>query len=244
MRKFGYLLGVALLFACATGAQVNPANSLSLPSPAASSAASLPAAPLPSTVLAANTAISGRFLASNETALAFGEAPPATPQPAEPPQGVQGVFQTYEWQAYVGYTYVRFFQVPGTEINTNGFNFSVQYYFYKDWIAADGEFVSTFGSQFGSTANYLMGLGGIRLRKSGPRGIELWAHLLGGGAHYTPQTAYGGEGSLAYEAGGGIDIDAHHHRLAYRLAVDAAGTNFFHTYQVSPKVSAGVVFKF
>lgn len=253
MRKLGIFLGFVLILARAAGAQSNSAYALV--SPAADDAAPNATAPSlaaqPSGFVASTPgqmnylAVPSSILVASDYSPASSEALPAAPEPAPVLEGqvVQGVYPYYYWQAYVGYTYVRFFEVPGTQINTNGLNFSAQYYF-KDWLAFDGEFVGTFGSQLGCTAKYLMALGGVRLRKAGPYGIEMWAHLLGGGAHYLPQTAYGNQHSLAYEAGGGVDINARNHRLAYRLAVDAAGTNYFNTYQVSPKVSFGVVFKF
>jgi hypothetical protein len=165
------------------------------------------------------------------------------PVPAEPPQGVQGVFPSHHWQAYVGYTYVRFYEVTNHTVNENGFNVSAAYYF-KDWIAADGEVVTAFGSYSGANSTFVSGAGGVRLRWTTQRGPDLWLHALVGGAHATPQTPYGSEGALAYEAGGGIDINSRHNRLAYRLQADIVGTRFFSTYQYSPKISAGIVYKF
>ena len=162
---------------------------------------------------------------------------------AAPQQDVQGVFQNFQWQAYLGYTYVRFWETPSVQVNTNGLNFGVVYYF-RDWIGADGEFVGTFGSQYGDRAKFLLGMGGARFRWSAPRGLELWAHGLVGGSHYLPQTANGGQGALAYELGGGVDIAAGRRRWAYRFSADVVGTRYFNTYQYSPKFSAGIVFKF
>ena len=89
----------------------------------------------------------------------------------EPQQDVQGVFQNFQWQAYLGYTYVRFWETPSAQVNTNGLNFGVVYYF-KDWIGGDGEFVGTFGSQYGDRAKFLLGMGGARFRWSAPRGLS------------------------------------------------------------------------
>jgi hypothetical protein len=171
-----------------------------------------------------------------------GGAASTSPNPASP-QFTQSVFQHFDWEVYAGYAFVRFYQVPGVELNTNGLNFGVVYYI-KDWVGAEGEFTGTFGSQYGDTSRFLLGLGGLRFRWSAPRGIELWAHGLIGGSHYLPQTAYGSPGALGYELGGGVDINAHHMRWAYRFAVDAVATQYFSTYQFSPKASAGIVFRF
>lgn len=251
MRKLGLLWGFVLVIAGTAAAQANPNYSFSLPlggatAPgAATYASSAPSSilfagsPTPAPRLSLNTALAP---SSFDATAANSEALPAAPDPE--PQTVQGVYQNFDWEGYVGYTYVRFFEVPGNEFNTNGTNFSVQYYF-KEWIAFDGEFVATFGSQLCCTSKFLMGMGGIRVRRQLPYGIEGWAHILGGGSHYVPQTAYGKQQSLAYELGGGVDVILRNsRRFAYRLAVDAAGTNYFNTYQVSPKVSAGVIFKF
>jgi hypothetical protein len=253
MKKLGILCGFALFFVGTVGAQTNPNYSFSLPSSGASTPrfAAYATTAQPSILFAESATPAASFLVSTaassysaglDEAASNPEALPAAPEPE--PQTVQGVYQNFDWEGYVGYTYVRFFEVPGSEFNTNGANFSVQY-FFKPWIAFDGEFVATFGSQLCCTSKFVMGLGGIRVLKQGPYGIEGWAHILGGGSHYVPQTAYGNQHALAYELGGGVDVVLRHsRRLAYRLALDAAGTNFFNTYQVSPKVSAGVFFKF
>jgi len=253
MKRLGIFLGFGLALAATAPAQSNP--SYAFPSPTAS-AASPSASPSGSSaqpfgIFAFNAAPANSSSAANSPApasntISDSESLPAAPQPAAPappPQEVQGVYQSYAGEAYIGYTYLRFFEVPGTQRNTNGFNFSVQYYL-RDWIGLDGEFVSNFGSELGQTSHYLLGMGGLRIRKAGPYNTELWAHMMGGGAKYLPQTAFGSQTSLAYELGGGVDLERHNHRIAYRLALDAAGTNFFNTYQVSPKVSVGVVFKF
>lgn len=167
-------------------------------------------------------------------------------EPADPPQVVFGVKPQYDFQAYLGYTFLRFYQVPGTSINTNGFNYSIVYYpdHFNGKLGADGEFVLTFGSQFDEKARFLLGMGGARYRWELPRNIEIWAHALVGGSHYVPQTSYGTEGALGYELGGGVDINTHNSRWSYRVGADMIGTRYFSTYQFSPKISAGIVYKF
>ena len=166
---------------------------------------------------------------------------PAPPEPA--PQGVQGVFPNHNWQAYVGYTYLRFYEAPNHTINENGFNVSAAYYF-KDWIAADGELVAVFGSSGGANTSFVLGAAGPRLRWSTGHGPEVWLHALVGGAYSSPKTPYGGQDAFGFELGGGIDINSRHRRIAYRLQADIVGTRFFSTYQYSPKISAGIVYKF
>jgi hypothetical protein len=50
--------------------------------------------------------------------------------------------------------------------------------------------------------------------------------------------------AFSLELGGGVDLMPRHRRLGYRLQADMVATRFFGTYQYSPKISAGIVFKF
>jgi len=155
-----------------------------------------------------------------------------------------GVFETYDWQAYAGYTFFRFYEVPGITQETNGFNLSLVYYHHGGRIGAEGEMVATYGSQWGTTSKFLAAMGGLRYRFGETRRVEWWAHGLAGGSHFLPQTAWGGQSAFAYEAGVGVDLNAHRHRIAYRVSGDMVGTRYFSTYQYSPKISAGIVLKF
>jgi hypothetical protein len=112
-------------------------------------------------------------------------------------------------------------------------------------VGADGEFVLTLGDQYPYQARFLLGMGGVRVRWAPfQRNIEIWGHGLFGGSHFTPQTAYGPQGAFAYELGGGVDLNTHRERYAYRIGVDMVSTHFFSTYQFSPKISVGFVYKF
>jgi hypothetical protein len=168
---------------------------------------------------------------------------PAEPSPAEP-QGVYGVFADYNFQAYAGYTFYRFYVLPNDTLNMNGFNFSVVYYPKNGKIGADGELVAVFGSQAGTSAQFVTGMGGARVRWSGPRAVEIWVHGMAGGGHLIPQTPYGGQNAFGWAAGGGIDYTPRNRRLGYRVQADAVAMYFFGTHQYSPKISFGVVYKF
>jgi hypothetical protein len=170
-------------------------------------------------------------------------ATPGASVPAEPPQGVHGVLPSYYWQVYGGYTYFRFYEIPTLKPDMHGFNFAVAYYF-RPWIAADGEVIAAFGSQSGVNSRFATGMGGVRLRPVSRGDVEFWMHGLAGGAHFLPQTAFGSQNALAYEGGGGVDLNPHHGRLTYRFEGDVLGTHFFGTYQLSPKMSVGLVYKF
>jgi hypothetical protein len=65
-----------------------------------------------------------------------------------------------------------------------------------------------------------------------------------GDAHFGPSVASFGQDGFAYELGGGVDIAAHFRRLAYRVEADMIGSRLYNTNQFSPKVSAGIVYKF
>lgn len=232
MRYIAVVCGAIFIFACGAGAQVAPGSSVQ----SESSTTNLVAAEL------------GVPLAFVPAARAAAAAPMPDPTasaaaPAQQGAGVFAVFPEYQFEAYAGYTYFRFYAVPNVTVNMNGLNFSLAYYL-RDWVAADGEFVATFGSQSGVSSKFVLGMGGVRFRWTGPRGLELWAHGLAGGSHLIPQTAYGSQDAFGFEAGGGVDLIPPHRRLGFRLQADMVGTRYFGTYQYSPKVSAGVVYKF
>lgn len=228
--KFTAFLAVFLLIAIGTRGQGNPT---ALPSPvtAGPETAAAPATGSAPTLFALNApAYSGRAASS---APADGQVP-----------AVVGVYPQRCWQLYAGYTFLRFYEVPGTTKTLNGLDLGVTYFPKASWFGIDGTMTAAFGTQKGQAAKFALALGGARLRWSAPRAIEFWVHGLAGESHFLPQTIYGGQSAFAYEAGGGMDIRAHHQRFAYRFEADAVGTSYFGTYQVSPKFSAGIVFKF
>jgi hypothetical protein len=229
MRYAAFLIGSLLFMAMNAGAQVNVANTgdtfsqVSLLT-ASGNSFSLPVLPPTPAVITATPA-------------------PATTVNADPPQNVQSVYETFHWQAYVGYEYIRFYEVPAVTVNTNGFMYSMVYYL-KDWIGLDGELDVTHLNELNTGGWLLVGAGGPRFRWSGPRGLELWGHAMGGYSHFTPQTAFGDGHAPAFELGGGVDYNPHYRRLAYRAEADMVATHYFSTYQYSPKLSVGVVIKF
>lgn len=173
------------------------------------------------------------------------EGAASAPNPSPVPQAaVQSVYHNYSFQAYLGYTFVRFYAFPAREVNRNGLDISMSYFFKKGLLGVEGALTGTFGSIANETSDFLLVGGGPRVRWSGPRGVELWAHGLVGDAHFGPRIAYFTQDGLAYEVGGGVDISAHSQRIAYRLEADMIGSRLYSTTQYSPKVSAGVVFKF
>lgn len=183
---------------------------------------------------------------SNSTpSAALPEANSALPQvTTSRDQGVQSVFQQYYWEGYVGYTFVHFNEVSGFSNNLNGANVAADFFPHYGHLGIEGEGFGTFGSLSHHTAELWAGMGGARYRFQAPRGLQIWGHGLVGGAKFVPQTALGSETGLAYEVGGGVDIGGFNQRIAYRFAVDMLGTHIFGMNQISPKFSAGIVFKY
>lgn len=223
MRRAAVLCGVILVFAFGASAQTRSENSLFFGS-------TFPA-------------LTAAFASPVPGALAALPAEPAA-MPAAP-QGVYGVVQSYNFQIYGGFTYFHFYELPGTTGNLDGFNVGVSYFPKAGHLGLDAEYVAGFAPQNGTLTVLDAGLGGARYRVSNHRGDELWVHALAGVSHFVPLTPYGGDNAFAFEAGGGLDIAPKRNgRLAYRVEADVFGTYFFGTYQYSPKVSVGVVYKF
>jgi hypothetical protein len=169
------------------------------------------------------------------------DAPPAGSGADVPPQGVYGVFPSYKYQIFIGYSFLRFYVVPGSEVNTNGLDFSIAYYF-RDRIAVDGEMAVTLGTYTGENSEAFIGMGGLRYRHPMDR-FDLWIHGLAGETHFSPQTAFGGEDGFGYEVGGGLDYTPRRLRLSWRVQADMVGSHLYGTYQYSPKISVGLVYK-
>jgi opacity protein-like surface antigen len=217
----------AFIFAATAGAQINPQAAL----PTGFSSNS------PDTGVASDTKF---FAGSSQPSADLAADPFSQHQP--PPQGVYGVFSENERQVSLGYTFVRFYEVPGMTANANGVDLSGQY-FLRSWIAADAEILGTFGTVSGVSSHLVMGGVGPRLRWPSSGAIQLWAHGLAGFAYFSPRTPYGSTTAFGYELGGGVDF-APSGRFAYRVEGDALGSQFFSTYQLSPKISAAIVYKF
>ena len=245
MKRASAILGMVFIFASGAAAQQHPAMERLLTSSYFTLAPTgdAPSSTLP-LVIAPDTRSSSSSVPATPAPGTFAFAANApSAAPADPPQYVQGVHVIYSWQAYFGYTFFRFYEAPGTQQDTNGFNYSMVYY-WKDWVGLDGEFAATKASLNAFDGWFLFGGGGPRFRWAGPRGLELWGHVLFGYAHLTPQTSFGKQGAFAYEAGGGADINVLRSRWALRLGADMVGSHFFNTYQYSPKVFAGIVYRF
>jgi hypothetical protein len=172
-------------------------------------------------------------------------ADPAIPAPssAPEPQAIPGVFENYSWQAYLGYTFVRFYELPAVAENQNGVNGGVTW-FYNDWLGVDVEALGVHGTLAGASSWTVFVGVGPRVRMWAGRNLEVFGHTLIGGAAFWPDTPYGSQGAFGYELGGGVDLRPHRSKFSLRLEGDLLGTRFFQTNQWSPKVSAAIVYKF
>lgn len=237
MRYLGVLIGAILLAAMQAGAQGNVPGSLLLdpssgaPSPTLNVPAAAAIAAAPADFETRAPEFSGLYPMA-----------PATSQSAAP-QEIKGVFGDYSTQVFAGFTYFPFYKVPGTVENMPGADISMAYYL-KYLVAADVEAFGAIGSNNGQATHFVFFGGGPRVRYVTSRGPEIWAHALVGFAHSGPESVYVNPTGFAFEAGGGVDFGQPHRRWVYRLQGDLIGTRLFGTYQYSPKVAAGIVFKF
>jgi hypothetical protein len=235
MRFIAWSCGLVLLFALTARAQLNQSDSLLLASSDPATTADPSAASSPVASIPAYGAASASAPAASAGSAQFG-APPAAPD--------------YNWQVYIGYTFVRFYELPkvtpfphGLTFNSNGLNIEGVHYFRSlNWVALEGDALGTFGPV--QCSKFALIGGGARVRWQAPHNLELWAHMTLDMAHILPQTSFGGQTSFAYQIGGGIDYFTHFHNIGIRLEPDLIGTHFFNTYQRSIQLSAGVVYRF
>lgn len=228
MKEAGALILFVLFLVFTVSAQQNAAN---FPEavPGEMVASALPPA-LASATLVPAEAIPGEFPSSANSSL--------------PQVTVQSVFPNYNFQLYGGYTFIRFYAFPAREVNRNGFDMGISYYPHSGHLGVEGSLTAAFGSVMNEKSDFAFAGGGPRFRWSAPRGIEIWGHGLAGGANFGPSIAGFGQSTIAYELGGGVDINAHRQRLAYRFEADMVGTRLYDGTQYSPKFTAGIVFKF
>ncbi|MGC2064594.1 MAG: hypothetical protein WA641_00045, partial [Candidatus Acidiferrales bacterium] len=132
MRHLTVLIGTVCLAGLSAAAQGVPNNSLLLAMPftspfttpdGSSDAIAQPAALPFSAGLSAPTPTSGETLPGTNML----SVPTVSAAELDPsPQQVQGVFRSYRWQAYAGYTFFRFYETshPTRNENQNGANWS------------------------------------------------------------------------------------------------------------------------
>ncbi len=229
MRQAAMLLGAVLLFAAGAGAHTSAVPRPPLAGAAAGTSASNPQL----FALASPSSAAEPLSFSRKWIPGVGGNQP-----------IYGVTPDFNWQVYGGFTYSRLYQVPGTTVNLAGFDFALAYYPHIRWIAAEGDISATFGSQSGQSSQLVTEMGGIKLQLPGEHGSSFWIHGLAGGAYLAPKTVYGGQRAFSYEFGAGVDLAHRASQISYRVEGDIVGTFLFGTYQYSPKVSVGLVYRF
>jgi hypothetical protein len=253
MRQAAFLLGAVVFFAGIAGAQSTAGSKPVADSAAVNgapvsegySAPQLFATAANPPDAAAGTSSAAPSSSSDPAGNPSGAVADSAPaQDSQKQSSVQSVFPQNTWEAYVGYTFLHFNIANGYSKNTNGLNLAVEYYPHAGSWGLDAESIATFGSAENQLLRLWTGMGGGRYRFAAPRGLEIWGHGLIGGAKFVPQTPLGGQTGFAFDLGGGVDVGAFNHRLAFRFAGDLVATRFFGTEQYNPKLSAGVVFKY
>lgn len=242
MRYILILLAV-LVLAFSAAAQDNSSASFQLTPGGSTTDGTALSTSAGSIIPAVNLTTSAAASALASAAAADPSAPSLNLVPSPSPQGAVAVYETYPWQVAGNYSFFRFYEVPNTQENMNGVIINANYYFLN-WLAGEGEFMGEWGHQAGFKSRFEFAGGGPRFRWSGPRNIELFGHFLVGYTHFVPQTSFGSQQAFAYVVGGGGDLNMRNRHFAYRVGADLVGSRYFSTYQYSPRVYVGFVFKF
>jgi hypothetical protein len=181
---------------------------------------------------------------------------PAAALPASPQFGSRA--NLTDWQITFGYQFNRFNMplrkvgintLPAFTVNDNGFDVSFTR-FFRSWVGLEAEAAAGFGGsgtapQIASAKSIFAG-GGPRFARRGHGRYEPWFHALIGLEHFRftqTATAYGSNSSLAFMAGGGVDIHLNQ-RTAFRFQFDYLGTDLFSLAQTNWQTGAGIVFNF
>jgi hypothetical protein len=145
------------------------------------------------------------------------------------------------FEAGIEYAWTHAEAAPNLNYNLNGFVGSLSWFFVRD-LGVEGQLLGGWGG--GNTnAKLAFAGGGLHARFNQSNRLQPWIHGLIGHTHLHPQTLYGGQTALGWEAGGGIDY-RFTTWISLRVGMDALGTGYFHVTQVSPVVHGGVVFNF
>jgi|ERR1700691_1850961 hypothetical protein len=155
-------------------------------------------------------------------------------------QNQQGVRpeDTHPLEIGVGYSFISFQEAPSLTSNNSGVNATAIY--YHEQVGVEADFTDTYGSQ---SSQLLFAGGGVHYRLPHFRSFHPWIHGDAGYVYLSPKVSYGANNAFGYKAGGGLDINPRHTRIGYRVSADLIGTHFFSTYQLSPEVTVGIVFK-
>ena len=146
------------------------------------------------------------------------------------------------FEAGVEYNWTGYNEFPNNQVSMNGFVGSISWFFFRD-VGVEGQLAGGVGNTDGYTAKFVFLGAGVHARFENDTRFQPWVHALVGHVHFLPQTPYGSQGALGWEAGGGLDYHMLNW-LSLRVGADALGSELFGTQQVSPMVHGGVVFNF
>jgi hypothetical protein len=166
----------------------------------------------------------------------------AMPALAVPPPPPVEYYPSYAFQAYIGFDFIRFYQIPGVRINLPGAYGSMAYFLTRS-LGVEGVLAGGFGTQFGERAKMSFTGGGARFRYPVGYRLEPFVHADFGFAHYVPQTADGKQGAMGIVAGGGVDY-RFKRWISVRGEGDVLYSRFFGANQYSPLITGGVVFNY
>src|ERR1700685_1840951 len=153
MRYAFSLFAALILCATISSAQVTGEQSLM---------ATTPSAPALTQISLGVPALTGLLnvapAAVNPVILPAGSAVPALAVPPPPPVEYD---PSYAFQAYIGFDFIRFYQIPGVRINLPGAYGSMAYFLTRS-LGVEGVLAGGFGTQFGERAKMSFTGGGAR----------------------------------------------------------------------------------
>jgi hypothetical protein len=175
-----------------------------------------------------------------------GSAPASSAHPngaPAPVPSVRDIDRQDRWQIGLGVALVRF-RSSVYVATAVGLNSSLAY-FVKDSLAIEGAVTSAFAPPvFLSNENVkYVGYGGGPKYVFGHDALQPWVHLLVGGIHIVPQTAFGSQNGFEMVAGGGADY-AFTSSLAVRLEADYVRSYVFKQSQNFGQATLGLVYRF
>ena len=143
----------------------------------------------------------------------------------------------------LGFSYLRF---RSSQFNANTFGTNTDFtYFLSPHIGVEGSVSTGWGGQSSSSATAKSILYGAGIRAIVPRErfVRPWAHVLLGGIHMFPQTAFSNN-AFAAELGGGADIRLRHWWLWLRVEGNYIRSQLYAQGENNFQAATSVVYRF
>jgi Outer membrane protein beta-barrel domain len=141
-------------------------------------------------------------------------------------------------QVFGGYSYMRY-DPSNVDVSLNGWNASAEYQFFHG-LGIVGDFAGDYGSPQGLHSSMTTYLFGPQI--AFPARVSPFAHVLFGGAHLSVAGAT--DNSFAVGYGAGFDVHVTHNLGVRIIEIDDIYTRFANYNQNSPRISAGITFRF